>query len=452
MILPRLPKGFRDPVKIGTGGFGEVYRVRQEALGRFVALKFILEGDSHARSILKKEAAMQAGLHIRGIPQTFDVLEFSGHVCIVMQWINGCSIRDLLEQNLSYQNRLDISKEIIEICASLHQQGYAHRDIKPENFLVSSEGVFLIDFGLAHQIRAARQTSANVVKGTLAYIAPELLMGQNLSADEKRADVYSIGKVIEEIFDGAPVPDCIKQCLCEDPLSRPQSAVQLLENCRDFFPESKPKWEEISEPWASEQLARHLLKAAENLIRHNKAQAAYPLLAECLQVCPELPGALELMENFPRLGKKKSSLQSRVAFAAGAGLLSVIIFIVVILAVKNKEGRYDSELSEMDLNSRSIKISGQKRPLPNEIPQLPLKEMPISPKELSGTLEIASHPPQGDLFVKNRKISDPGTLTFSVPVEDRVIQWKTSEGITVWKEVVRVLPFQTKRLTIKEHR
>ncbi|MFW5785369.1 MAG: serine/threonine protein kinase [Chitinispirillaceae bacterium] len=450
MIRPRLPKGFSSPVKIGSGGFGEVYRVRQDALDRFVALKFILEGDARARSVLKKEAAMQAGLHIRGIPQIYDVLEFSGHVCIVMQWINGCSIRDLLEQNLTYQNRLDISKEIIEICASLHQQGYAHRDIKPENFLVSGEGVFLIDFGLAYRIRTARRTSPNVLRGTLAYIAPELLKGQNLSADPKRADVYSIGKVIEEIFDGAPVPDCIRQCLCESPSFRPESAVQLLENCRNFFPEIETRWEDIAEPWASEKLAQNLLKTAENLIGQNRAQSAYPLLVECLQVYPELPGALELMENFPTLGKKKNPLRSRAVLAAGAGLLSVVISIAVVLAMKNKDSRYESDLFGVDLNSRTLKISGQRRPLPHDNSQLPLKEMPISPEELCGTLEIASHPPRGNLFVKGEKVASPGVLSFSVPVRDRAIYWKTSQGNIIWKEVVRVLPFQIKRLTIKE--
>lgn len=454
MILPRLPKGFSSPVKIGSGGFGEVYRVRQDALDRFVALKFFLGQDSHSRSVLKQEATMQAGLHIRGIPQIYDVLEFSGQLCIVMQWINGCNLRFLLQTDLSFDSRMDLAKEIIEICASFHQQGYAHRDIKPENFLVSSEGVFLIDFGLAHRIEAARQTSANVVKGTLAYIAPEILKGNNLSADEKRADLFSIGKVVQELFDGAPLPECVRRCLSENPSDRPESAVKLAEMSRPHFIERPVRWEKIAEPLASEQLARQLLSTAQALVRKNKPQQAYPLLVECLQVFPELPGAFELMENFPRFEKRKKTTMGRKSMALGGGIaFSLIAVTLILFGLMGEERQKKNSFSVTSPNSRLILVSEKRESAEKKIPRLPFKENSFSSEFLCGFLKISGHPTEGSLTIDGKEVdSNSGQFSFPFPAEDRLIVWKNSGGETVWKEVVQVLPFQTKRLEIKERR
>lgn len=451
-MIPRLPKGFSHPVKVGTGGFGSVYRVRQNALGRNVALKFIDEKDLDARSTLKKEASMHAGLHIQGIPQIYDVMEFSGRICIVMQWIKGCGLRDLFEQGLSAGYRFAIATEIIKIVASLHAQGFAHRDIKPENILISGDGVYIIDFGLARNVlKDRRKTESNIINGTPEYMAPEILKGLGATADPFRADMYSLGKVVRELLGNEPA--CIAGALAQEPGQRPKTAGELLLQW-DLLqhPQHTPDWSAIIEPCMSESLAKRLYDATLLLLTAGKNEEAYTLLVECLRTFPEFPGALGLMEKFPLI-KKRHSVYWQYRFAAG-GVASLVLILIAAIVLTNthRVTRQNSNNPSTNGESRTLFIATSSAAFHHTDRTLPLKEEPIPIHVLCGTLKVQSRPPNGALEQNHLHISvDSSGLRMPAPCKENTFFWRAADGGIIWKEVIMALPFQEMRLCIKEH-
>ncbi|MBN1576800.1 MAG: serine/threonine protein kinase [Chitinispirillaceae bacterium] len=449
-MIPRFPKGFSHPVQLGAGGFGSVYRARQDALNRLVALKFIVEKNASARAALVREASMQAGLHLQGIPQVYDVREAAGRVCIIMQWIRGCSLRIMFEKKLPPGYKHAVASEIIRIIAALHEHGYAHRDIKPENILISPEGVFLIDLGLALCVyQDARQTVANVVKGTPDYIAPELWRGLGRDADLKRADVYSMGKVIRELSGDDPLPECIASCLEEKPEARPPSAIEVLQEWKPGPERSPVNWSDIAEPCASEILARQLFDSARELLDIRRSAEAYDLLVECLQTHPDSPEALDLMASFPVM-KKRKPWRLGVAFAA-AGAVVIILGFVAASDFMKKQRINETAVSPRQGNGRSLFMSPSDTRIDGLDFSLPLKDEWGALKTLSGNLVVVSHPETGGLFIDGKQSIDiSGTLRLPARSAEHRLVWRTADGLVVWKETVTALPFEIKRLCIKE--
>ncbi len=451
-MIPQLPKGFSHPVSLGTGGFGSVYRARQIALNRVVALKFIEEKNASTQAQCIKEATTQAELHVQGIPQVYDVHEIGGRICIIMQWIKGCSLRVMLERDMPARFRYTIASEIIRITASLHQRQLAHRDIKPENILISEEGVFLVDFGLAFDLlNDPRQTMSGVVKGTPAYIAPELLRGFGRSSDLQRADLYSMGKVLRELIVSDPLPDCIASCLQESPDLRPHSAIDVLYRWKPDTEGPVSDLSQVAEPYTSETLARQLQESAKALLNRRRYTEAYDLLVECLQIYPESPGALELMNGFPVIRAKKVLPLRPVLTAAGTFLVILVIAGALLIPEKSKFGTANAMWDNRVSHGRSLFMSPQHDRVDESNLSLPLKEYWGTMKTLTGNIVIVSHPSTGSLYL-NGKRTDRFTPTLQLPAQaaEHNLIWRKPDGSILWKETVRTLPFETKRICIME--
>ena len=126
-MIPKLPKGFSHPMRIGEGTFASVYRVRQNALERWVALKIIPEKDRDRRKELLKEATIQAKIKAECIPQVYDAFEWNNSVCIVMQWVKGVSLVQLMRGTLSEEERLFLANGLICSMATLHSLGFEEK-------------------------------------------------------------------------------------------------------------------------------------------------------------------------------------------------------------------------------------------------------------------------------------------------------------------------------------
>ncbi|MBN1601322.1 MAG: serine/threonine protein kinase [Chitinispirillaceae bacterium] len=448
-MLPALPGGFSHPVKIGTGGFGDVFRARQTALNRLVALKFIKK-NSGGQSTLKSEAEMQAGLQIAGIPQIYDVVNFSGKLCIIMQWINGADLKSFLQQPLTLQDRIAIATEIIKITASLHKKGFAHRDIKPENVLISSEGVYLIDFGLSHNKNIKNITSnKNVVKGTFSYIAPELWQGQENVSDLLCADVYSLGRVISEILDEKTMPECVKTAVSRKPESRHGSAEEFLNDWLNSVNiEASSCWRDIAEETANKILAAHLLSSAGLLLQCGKNEEAYQLIVECVQITPDNPFALDMLEKFPTDQPEKRKYNKTVVIPGCIILICIALLTGSYFFNKKLQLLHPQQGKYSNVESKEVIVSGRSDDTIYD-KSLPFKEIQVT-NTLSGCLYIAGHPGSGHLQLNRRNIfRDRDRQMFSFPTIDNNCIWIDSENNIVWKEVVRVLPFEEKRIWIK---
>jgi serine/threonine protein kinase len=191
---------------LGHGGMGLVYRARQPLLDRTVAIKIIrpdMEADANFQARFLGEARALAKLRHPYIVTVFDVYKSEELYCLVMEFVEGSSLRQRLSAgSLSERDVLDMLPQITEALQHAHDAGVVHRDVKPENVLLDARGrVRLVDFGLATLVgpgSAGRGPDDTRVAGTLCYMAPEqITMPQTV---DHRADIYSTGVVFYEML------------------------------------------------------------------------------------------------------------------------------------------------------------------------------------------------------------------------------------------------------------
>jgi len=194
---------------LGRGGMGVVYKARQPRLNRLVALKILArdkEQDGQFAERFTREAQTLARLNHPNIVTVHDFGEAGGHCYLVMEFVDGLNLRQLLlAGKMPPDQALTIVPMICEALQYAHEQGIVHRDIKPENILLEKSGrVKIADFGIAKMLGVGdgqqALTGAKDVVGTPHYMAPEQLE-KPLTVDH-RADIYSLGVVFYEMLTG----------------------------------------------------------------------------------------------------------------------------------------------------------------------------------------------------------------------------------------------------------
>lgn len=196
--------------ELGRGGMGVVYHARDRALGRDVAVKFLLnvrpEGDPRFEDVLAGVRAT-ASLRHPNLNAVYHADRIAGIPYLVMEFIDGPTLSQIIKRSgpLAQTAALVILREIAAAVTELHNQGVIHRDIKPANVLIERDGRTLVtDFGLAckRQLYGLRQESVEFA-GTPAYMAPEMFEG----VVSPKTDVYSLGITLFELLTAAP-PFC----------------------------------------------------------------------------------------------------------------------------------------------------------------------------------------------------------------------------------------------------
>ncbi len=211
------PSGDEDPVvlagryrlerRLAQGGMAEVWLATDLSLDRKVALKWLkpsLATDPVVAERFRREAIAVAGLTHPNIVAVHDVFEDQGRQAVVMQLVDGKSLRQLLDvqTRLSPELTIHIGASVASALDAAHRAGFVHRDVKPGNILVTADGrVLLTDFGIAKGLDTSEDdlTSDNVMMGTAKYLSPEQVRGRRLDG---RADLYSLGLVLYECLAG----------------------------------------------------------------------------------------------------------------------------------------------------------------------------------------------------------------------------------------------------------
>jgi serine/threonine protein kinase/Flp pilus assembly protein TadD len=198
---------FQITALLGKGGMGEVYLAEDSLLKRSVALKRVsasLRANPHYRELLIKEAARASQLNDEHVAHIHDVVEHQGEVLLVMEYVDGQSLRQRMRSPVPLEEFLSIAVQCAEALLAAHQCGIVHRDIKPENIMITTKGrVKICDFGLARQDVWAEETAALDrtptvgFRGTPAYMAPEALLNRD---PDIRADLFSLGIVFYEML------------------------------------------------------------------------------------------------------------------------------------------------------------------------------------------------------------------------------------------------------------
>ncbi|MFJ3771233.1 Stk1 family PASTA domain-containing Ser/Thr kinase [Streptomyces sp. NPDC090075] len=195
---------YRVDARIAVGGMATVYRALDVRLDRVLALKVMhpalaVDGSFVERFI--REAKSVARLAHPNVVQVFDQGTDGTYVYLAMEYIAGCTLRDVVRERGALQPRaaLDILEPVLAALGAAHRAGFVHRDMKPENVLIGDDGrVKVADFGLVRSVDSVTSTTGAVL-GTVSYLAPEQV--ENGAADP-RVDVYACGVVLYEMLTG----------------------------------------------------------------------------------------------------------------------------------------------------------------------------------------------------------------------------------------------------------
>jgi HAMP domain-containing protein/predicted Ser/Thr protein kinase len=251
---------------LGMGGMGVVYRAWDTQLGDTVAIKTLrtdaMQAEPAALERFKQEIRLARKITHRNVVRTHDIGEVDGLHFITMEFVEGQSLKHLIQArgSLPVNVVLTVGKQLCRALEVAHEQGVIHRDIKPQNLIVEPSGTLkVMDFGIARLATRTRgMTQAGMAIGTPEYMAPEQLMGEEV---DFRVDLYATGVVLFESLTGRPpfiaespvtlvakqleesppspsdlnreVPKrlaaLVLRTLSKDPAGRPQSATELFE-------------------------------------------------------------------------------------------------------------------------------------------------------------------------------------------------------------------------------
>jgi serine/threonine protein kinase/tetratricopeptide (TPR) repeat protein len=292
---------YRIVEKIGSGGMGEVYRARDEHLARDVAIKVLPPGtltDASARKHFRKEALILSQLNHPNIATIYDFDTQQGVDFLVMEYIPGITLNDKLAAgSLPEKEVLRLGVQLAEGLSAAHEHGVVHRDLKPGNLRLTADGrLKILDFGLAKLRRPVAESATTeslsetqAMAGTLLYMAPEQLSGEEVDA---RTDIHGAGFVLYEMATGQrpfaevqsgqligalmrkpPIPPTtlnprvsaeleriIGKCVEKDPENRYQSAKELAIDLRRLLIPSGVKVAEV--PVAGRKLWKMFVPAA----------------------------------------------------------------------------------------------------------------------------------------------------------------------------------------------
>ncbi|MEU1265119.1 Stk1 family PASTA domain-containing Ser/Thr kinase [Streptomyces cellulosae] len=195
---------YRVEARIAVGGMATVYRALDTRLDRILALKVMhpsLASDASFVERFIREAKSVARLAHPNVVQVFDQGTDGGYVYLAMEYIPGCTLRDVLRERGALQARaaLDILEPVLAALGAAHRAGFVHRDMKPENVLIGDDGrVKVADFGLVRSVDTVTNSTGTVL-GTVSYLAPEQI--EHGTADP-RVDVYACGILLYEMLTG----------------------------------------------------------------------------------------------------------------------------------------------------------------------------------------------------------------------------------------------------------
>ncbi len=358
MIGKLLGNRYQIMEKIGSGGMAEVYKARCTLLNRYVAVKVLKDEfrvDEEFIARFNRESQAAASLSHPNIVSIYDVGCEEGMHYIVMEYVEGITLKEYIEKNglLPWREALDFSIQICKAMEHAHKKNIIHRDIKPHNIMVTENKILKVtDFGIARTINKEGKTidGQNAI-GTVHYISPEQARGGYV--DEK-SDIYSMGVVLYEMLTGKP------------PFDNDNAVSIAIMHMQQ--PPKPPREFNVSIPAALEQVclkamakeqsqrfqsASEMLEALAAVERQDGNTMIAPAVGERADApttiidSEEIKERLDVPENKrsnkrstkkaapPQKGKRKIKKEDKVAIIAAiiASLIIVAIFSVVVINI-----------------------------------------------------------------------------------------------------------------------
>ncbi|HEX5432564.1 MAG TPA: serine/threonine-protein kinase [Bryobacteraceae bacterium] len=340
------------------GGMSHVYRAKDSILGRRVALKILTEAgsrDSEAKARFLLEARMASNIKHENIISVYDFGEDSGRPFIVMEFLEGESLRDAIRNGHveDFTQRTQIALQTARALEYIHSKKIIHRDIKPENIHIGAGGkVKLMDFGIAKS-EGIQLTRAGYTLGTPYYMAPEQVLGQALTP---QADIYAFGILLFELIAGVKpiggdsVEKIFQQILYQpldlEPLralNTPAAACDLVARCTAKQLAQRPQTlgpvcyelERLIDPSLPAQAPGPAQGQGKDPMQTQPAiTAAGPVSSFGTAVALETAAAAPALPKF--LDKLPAPLRSQAGLAILAGVVSVailgIVYAILVIA------------------------------------------------------------------------------------------------------------------------
>ncbi|MFC0430393.1 serine/threonine-protein kinase [Kutzneria buriramensis] len=307
--------------KVGSGAMGTVWQARDQLLRRDVAVKELLVRTGmtelqtdEARNRAMREARLAARLHHPNVISIYDVVEYEGRPCLIMEYLPSSSLADLIAEQgvLPVGTVARIGTQIASALAAAHTAGIVHRDVKPANVLLTGDNVAkLTDFGISRADGDATVTAAGLLAGTPAYLPPEVAQGEDATF---ASDVYSLGAMLYAAVEGKP------------PFGTDDNAVALLHRIAT---------EEVPPPEHAVPLTATLVWMLRRDPKHRpeakEVQDALGALAETMpaEMPAPAPVPAEPVEEAPAATAEAPDRRRGVAIALVLGAVIVAVIVVV---------------------------------------------------------------------------------------------------------------------------
>ena len=252
---------YRIVDRLGRGGMGTVYRAVDETLHREVAIK-VLNAELNDPDISRRfraEAVAIARLNHPGIALIYELVQHEGQWLMVIEYVRGETLESLVARSgpLPTPQAAELAIQVLAALAHAHSMGVVHRDLKPPNIMITETGATkIMDFGIARVAGTEHLTSAGLLMGTPAYMAPEQVMGGEIDA---RTDLFSVGVVLYHLLTGKlPFKG-------ETPMAMVQSRIRDLPTPIRAIRQDLPAWISIVMERALERAADRRFQSADEM-------------------------------------------------------------------------------------------------------------------------------------------------------------------------------------------
>jgi len=385
--------------KIGEGGMGIVYKSKCHLLNRFVAVKILkaeLSNDEEYTSRFKREATSVAKLSHPNIVNVHDVGAENNINFIVMEYINGKTLKQVIKENgrLSAENTIDIVLQIAKALECAHKNNIIHRDIKPDNIMITDDKmVKVMDFGIAKVADARTMTNSKNIMGTVHYFSPEQAKGNFV---DFRTDIYSLGIVMYEMVTGrvpynAESAITIAMMHIQEPVTAPKEIIaDIPENINQLILKALQK-EPIKRYQTAKEMGEVLKKIKGNsnykVIVYNGPDDATKIRAAV--IAPDsgddfttvmsqaavMEKTINKKDRDVVLGNKKPSKNKKVM---------IIIASIVLVIIASALGKFLSKGAPASTPAPSVKTT-----VPKVVEKLPVVEKEFVPSLIGNTQDIA---------------------------------------------------------------
>jgi serine/threonine protein kinase len=436
--------------EVGHGGMGVVYRARQISLDRIVALKMLsasLVDDPEFRERFLQEAKIIARLTHPNIVHVYDIFDVEtegGWFCIVMEFLEGRPLREILREakRLPIERSIAIAEQVATGLAYAHEKGIIHRDIKPDNLMMlSDDHVKIMDFGIAHLRGSSIRTRTGVSMGTPQFMSPEQAAGKPVDA---RSDLYSLAVVLYSMVTGelpftgdSPVAVALKHI--QDPPRRPSEINPAIPPTLDSIILKGMAKRPVERYQSAEELRQDLARFASGAVApapvsHDETYISTPVVRLPAAVQPGVEGTWDAPAEASVQPLPRRRFSWRWIAATLPGLLALAIVLVVLFGRpgwvpwRHSDNVTPEMIESMPLEKLMTPLRNMKARNPEQFARLVKENELIFLGKVKTAMQQELNTKTGSLLRRQKLRNEIVEIIFPCLTEEQQREWRQAFG------------------------